>query len=105
MLRVALDGRYQVDEAADGLDAYAMACNAPPAAIILDIAMPILDGWDVLRKLRTNAATKQIPIVIFTALERDAVANQANAFGVQAIVRKPIALPELEAVIRRVVQR
>lgn len=105
MLCAALATRFDVVEAGDGLDAYAIACTDPPAAIVLDIAMPILDGWEVLRKLRSNAMTKQIPIVIFTALERDAVERQAKAFGVSAVVRKPVAPSELEAVIRQTIQK
>src|SRR3954465_3470601 len=87
MLCAALGDVYEVIEAGDGMDAYALACADRPAAIVLDIAMPILAGWEVLRKLRSNGDTKTIPIVVFTALEVDAVRNQARSFGVHAIVR------------------
>jgi len=105
MLCAALGACFEVVEAADGMDAYALACADRPAAIVLDIAMPILDGWEVLRKLRSNAATKSIPVVVFTALERDAVRRTADAFGVTAIVRKPIAPAQLAVIIRRAIHQ
>lgn len=101
MLSAALGTQYQVVGASDGFDGYAMACAEPPAAIVLDIAMPMVDGWTVLRKLRTNTLTKDVPIVIFTALELDAVRAQARSFGIDAVLRKPLPPAELDAAIRR----
>ena len=101
MLRTALKGRFEVLEASDGFDAYALACAERPAAIVLDIAMPVVDGWTVLRKLRTNPSTKDIPVVIFTALELEPVRHEARTLNVQAIIRKPTPTRELEAAIRR----
>lgn len=105
MLSVALGANYEVIEAANGIDAYAIACAQCPAAVVLDIAMPIIDGWEVLRKLRSNAETKAIPVIIFTALEADAVRSEARSFGVEAIVRKPIAPAHLEAIIKRTIDQ
>lgn len=104
MLCAALGAKYEVIEAANGIDGYALACARRPDAVVLDIAMPIMDGWDVLRKLRTNADTKAIPVVIFTALETDAVRSQARSLGVESIVRKPIAPGQLDAAIRRAIE-
>jgi two-component system cell cycle response regulator len=104
MLLAALSARYEVIEASDGMDAYALACAEQPAAIVLDVAMPILDGWEVLRKLRANAETKHIPVVIFTALEAEAIRGNADSFGVLT-VRKPVAPSALEAAIKRAINR
>ena len=101
MLRTALKDRFEILEASDGLDAYALACAEHPAAIMLDIAMPVVDGWTVLRKLRTNPSTADIPVVIFTALDLEAVRQEARALNVQVIIRKPTPTRELEAAIRR----
>src|SRR5919204_6977294 len=101
MLRTALKDRFEILEASDGLDAYALACAEHPAAIVLDIAMPVVDGWTVLRKLRTNPSTTDIPVVIFTALDLEAVRQEARALNVQVIIRKPTPTRELEAAIRR----
>ena len=104
ILLSAFRDRYKVLSALDGLDGYALACSEHPSAIILDIAMPLVDGWTVLRKLRANQSTKDIPVVIFTALEVDAVSPEAKALGVRAVLRKPTPTKELEAVIRQVVR-
>ena len=104
MLRNAFADLFKVLSALDGLDGYALACSEHPSAIILDIAMPLVDGWTVLRKLCANQSTKDIPVVIFTALELDAISEAAKALGVRAILRKPTPTKELEAVIRQVVR-
>ena len=104
MLHAVLSPQFDVRKASDGLDGYAMACADPPAAILLDIAMPIVDGWSVLRKLRTNAATKNIPIVVFTALEREAAEPEARTFGVEIVVRKPVPPDELIKALQRAIR-
>ncbi len=105
MLRRAFSDRYyEVLSALDGLDGYAIACSQHPSAIILDIAMPLVDGWTVLRKIRTNQTTKDIPVVIFTALELDTITAEAKNLGVSAVLRKPTPTKELEGVIRQVVR-
>jgi CheY-like chemotaxis protein len=104
MLRAALGSEYDIVDASDGLEGYALASARPPSAIVLDIAMPLVDGWTVLRKLRTNAVTKDVPIVIFTALEPDDVLVQARGFGVDSIVRKPVPPTDLDHAIRRAIR-
>ena len=105
LLKVAFRDAFDVLEAADGLAAYALACAHRPSVICLDIAMPMVDGWTVLRKLRANSNTKDIPIVIFTALDLQAVRPQAMAFGVKAVLRKPASKTDLEAAIQRALGR
>src|SRR5713101_6908166 len=105
ILLSAFRDRYKVLSALDGLDGYALACSEHPSAIILDIAMPLVDGWTVLRKIRANQATKDIPVVIFTALELDTITAEAKNLGVSAVRRKPPPTKELEEVLRQVVRR
>src|SRR5713101_3964980 len=105
ILLSAFRDRYKVLSALDGLDGYALACSEHPSAIILDIAMPLVDGWTVLRKIRANQTTKNIPVVILTALEPDAVRPEARSLGVSTVLRKPTPTKELEAVIRQIVRQ
>jgi CheY-like chemotaxis protein len=72
--------------------ALAHACR--PAAIILDLALPVLDGWSVLARLKTHPATREIPVHVISGASID-----ENAAGVQAttIIQKPVSLEELTA--------
>lgn len=73
-----LGQRYQVLTALDGLDGYALALSDDIAAIVLDVSMPVVDGWTVLQKLRSNSTTRHMPVVILSALDLDD-ADQARA--------------------------
>ena len=101
ILSAALEGDYEVFVAADGLDGYAIACRERPAVAILDIMMPLVDGWTVLRKLRANPLTKDTRIVIATALDGESVSTEAAKLSVSLILRKPIDLNQLKSSIGR----
>ncbi|RVU45904.1 response regulator [Lujinxingia sediminis] len=61
---------WQVDQATNGLEGLqALASNAPPALILLDLMMPKMDGFEFLRRVRHDAAHRQIPVVVITAKE------------------------------------
>jgi CheY-like chemotaxis protein len=101
ILSAALEGAYEVFTASDGLDGYAIACHERPAVAILDIMMPLVDGWTVMRKLRANPLTKDTRIVIATALDGESVADEAAKLNVSLILRKPIDLNQLKTSIAR----
>jgi len=90
---------YQVVEAADGLEALAMARQEPPALILLDLTMPQLDGWGVLRALQADPAMWAIPVIILTG-DPDVDEAMAASAGAVALLRKPF----LAAAVRAQVQ-
>jgi CheY-like chemotaxis protein len=87
--------------AADGLDGYGIACARRPSVVVLDVMMPLVDGWTVLRKLRANAWTRETRIVIATALDRESVEREAAHLNVSLVLRKPIDLRQLKDAIAR----
>ena len=103
ILSAALEENYEVLQATDGLDAYLIACREQPAVAVVDIMMPLVDGWTVMRKLRTNPLTKDTRIVIATALDREQVAADAAKLNVSMVLRKPIDLLQLKQAIDRLV--
>jgi CheY-like chemotaxis protein len=103
ILTIELGKRYEVFTAADGLDGYALAVNGHIAVIVLDITMPLVDGWTVLNKLRTNPITRHIPVIILTALELEAVQSGAHRLGVFSIMRKPTDLKGVGQEIARLI--
>ena len=73
---------FQVAVARDGQEALEMAVANPPLAIVTDLRMPILDGLDLIVRLRAEAGFPPIPIILFTAYPReDHRAREAAAFA------------------------
>jgi CheY-like chemotaxis protein len=88
---------YDVVVAADGLQALNSAMSLPVDVVILDIAMPGLDGLEVLRRLR--AAGNQVPVITLTASTFPTVTDLATAAGCDLAMEKPCAPEELERAI------
>jgi CheY-like chemotaxis protein len=84
----------------DGLAVLASVERERPRMILLDLMMPILDGFQVAQRLKGDPATAGIPIVAVSALARPDDREAALAAGCDEFVRKPFDLDELEQVIR-----
>lgn len=90
---------FRVDIAASGEAGLRAAREKRPDAIVLDIIMPGLDGWEVLRRLRADPDVSSTPVVISSMLDNE---PRAAEFAVSAWLTKPFAADELERVLRRV---
>ena len=88
---------YQVATAKDGTEALARAATDPPELVLLDVMMPGLDGFEVCKRLRADAATRDIPVIFLTAL--DGTFDKVRAFSVGAVdyLTKPFRSEELLA--------
>jgi len=82
-----------------GRDAIEMARQHHPDLILLDIMMPELDGMEVLKQLRNNPQTRDIPVIAVTGMDRNR--EYFLSAGFDDWLRKPIEFEELEEVIRR----
>lgn len=93
---------YAVDTAADGEDGLYKAQTADYDAIILDVMLPVLDGWQILTKLRL---TKTTPVLMLTA--RDSTAERVRGLdtGADDYLVKPFDIPELLARLRALIRR
>lgn len=98
-LRVAVGARYRVATAANGLEAYELACRVRPDAILLDVVMPILDGYAVVRKLRRDPTTARMPVIFITGLDSDALGPLPE---LSAVLRKPCHQGEILEAIQKV---
>ena len=85
---------------ADGLAVLASVERERPRMILLDLMMPVLDGFQVAQRLKSDPATAGIPIIAVSALARPDDREAALAAGCDDFVRKPFDLDELERVIR-----
>lgn len=93
---------YAVDTAADGREGLTKAEDSDYDAIVLDVMLPKMDGWEVLRKLRTK---KRTPVLMLTA--RDAVPDRIRGLdtGADDYLTKPCDLDELLARLRALIRR
>jgi CheY-like chemotaxis protein len=94
---------YASAEAANGLEALAQAERLLPHAILLDIRMPDLDGFEVCRRLKANPGTKLIPVIIVTAVQNDTLNRLAYEVGALACIVKPLRLEAVLATVRTVI--
>jgi CheY-like chemotaxis protein len=85
-----LGAGYDVREAKDGSECLAIAREQPPDLIVIDLSMPVLDGWGVFRELRADQRTSTIPCMAVTA-HADLDRHQALAAGFSAYVSKPFS--------------
>lgn len=88
--------------AADGREALALAQEAPDA-IVLDLGLPGMDGYEVLQRLQADPATRDIPIIIVTAFPL--AKGVVDLAGVVGVLRKPYDVPLLELTLERAAGR
>lgn len=86
---------YQVREAADGCEALAQVGEEPPDLVIMDVMMPNMDGLECTRALRANPETRDIPIIIVSALSRTEDILAGLEAGADEYLSKPIRSSEL----------
>ncbi len=84
---------------ADGFQVLRAVEREKPHLLLLDLMMPLLDGFQVARRLRANPATAHVPIVAVSALARPGDRESALEAGCDDFVRKPFDLDDLEQVI------
>ncbi|MDQ1396537.1 MAG: hypothetical protein QOG64_1796, partial [Acidimicrobiaceae bacterium] len=87
---------YEVFEAGDGLTALSMVADLQPDLVFLDVMMPQMDGWDVLRRLKEDASTASVPVVMLTARTSEADQIRAWGEGVLDYLAKPFDPQALE---------
>ncbi len=103
VLRLALqEAGAVVSEAPDGEAAVRLTHTEAPELLLLDLAMPGMDGWQVLLQLRQSPHTATIPVVLETSAEDYATYERARNLGVAAFVSKPFRLLELIETCRRI---
>jgi DNA-binding response OmpR family regulator len=94
-----INAGYLVPTAVDGEEGIYMAKAEQPDLIITDIAMPNMDGKDLIKHLRSDSETAKIPIMIFTAVG-NLTSEEALAMGADKIFFKPYDFDDLRQVVR-----
>ena len=102
MLTRRLEKRgYEVITANDGLEGVSKAQTEAPALVLMDMSLPVLDGWEASRRLKSEPETRHIPIIALTAHAMAADREQALEAGCDDFDSKPVDLARLLDKIQR----
>ena len=96
---------HTVVVAKDGAQGVAMASSERPDMILMDLSLPVLDGWQATRQIKAAPDTKQIPVIALTANAMAGDREKALAVGCDDYDTKPIELPRLLAKIKSLAER
>jgi len=91
---------FRVVTADNGEEALAAAHSEWPAVILMDLAMPRMDGWEAIRRLRADPLTAEIPIVALSAFAFTEGPERARAAGADMCLSKPCLPPQVARVVR-----
>ncbi len=92
---------YQLIEAEDGETGVRLAQSERPDLILMDIQLPVLDGYEATRQIKTDPDLRSIPIIVVTSYALSGDDQKAMAAGCDAYIAKPFSPRELLATIRK----
>ncbi len=98
-LRLQAEG-FEVDTSSDPVQGVGLAITNHYDVVILDLIMPVMDGWQVCQKLRENEMTQKIPIIIVTAAASKDIEEKAKFAGASKVLLKPFDEKELIALAK-----
>ncbi len=86
---------YEVISASDGESGLVLAQSERPALILMDLSLPVMDGWEATRRLKAEKGTKSIPVIALSAHSMAGDREKALAAGCDEYDTKPVELPRL----------
>jgi two-component system cell cycle response regulator DivK len=96
---------HTVIVASDGAQGVAMAASEKPDLILMDLSLPVLDGWEATRQIKAGSETSRIPVIELTAHAMTGDREKALSAGCDDFDTKPVELPRLLEKIKALVQR
>src|SRR5881396_1873257 len=93
---------FEVVEAGNGMEALQRAADENPDIILMDLSLPVMDGWEATRRLKADPRTAGIPVVALTGHALAGISEGAKKAGCDASVTKPCLPEELVREIRKV---
>ncbi|HKV14338.1 MAG TPA: response regulator [Reyranella sp.] len=93
---------YEMVEARDGAEGVAKATEHRPDLILMDIQMPVMDGYEATRRIRTNPELKSIPIVAVTSYALSGDEEKTRAAGCDGYIAKPYSPRQMLAKVREI---
>ena len=96
---------YTVLQAHDGAEALELARTTQPDLAVLDVMMPMMDGFELTRRLRKDEATSKMPIILLTSRGQEADIQRGFDAGADDYIRKPFSPEELRSRVQAVLAR
>jgi CheY-like chemotaxis protein len=96
---------FETSEAEDGVVAMEKIAAQKPDLILLDLMMPRMDGFEVLKRLRAKDDTKSIPVIILSALNSNDYVARGIAMGAEDYITKPIIMDRLQSSVVKQVNK
>jgi len=95
---------FRVESATNGVEAIEMTQRLKPDLVLMDLALPKLDGWEATRRLKSDRATAHIPVIALTGHALAGHAERAREAGCDSFITKPCVPDELVSEINRVLE-
>jgi CheY-like chemotaxis protein len=92
---------HQVLEACDGREAFDAVVESRPDLVLMDLTMPVVDGYDAIRAIRGREEFSRLPIIAVTAFDRAVARDGAAAAGFDYYLSKPIDFKRLEVLVEK----
>ena len=96
---------FDVLEAGNGIEALQQAIDREPDIILMDLSLPVMDGWEATRRLKADPRTARIPVVALTGHALAGISEGARRAGCDAFVTKPCLPEDLVKEIRKVLEQ
>ena len=96
---------YEVALAVDGAQGVAMAATEAPDLVLMDMSLPVLDGWEATRRLKADPATRALPVIALTAHAMSGDEKKAREAGCDDFDTKPVEYMRLVAKIEGLLQK
>ena len=93
---------YEMVEANDGAEGVAKAAEHRPDLILMDIQMPVMDGYEATRRIKADPVLKSIPVIAVTSYALSGVEDKARAAGCDGYVAKPFSPRQMLAKVREI---
>ena len=93
---------FEVVQASNGMEALQRALDTKPDIILMDLSLPVMDGWEATRRLKADKRTESIPVVALTGHALAGISEGAKKAGCDSFVTKPCLPEDLVKEIRRV---
>lgn len=95
----------RVAQAVDGDHALWKVVSLKPDVVVMDLTMPVLDGWEATRKMKAHPRTMHIPVIVLTGHATEAELRRADDAGANVVLTKPCAPEALVVVVRGLLAR
>ena len=95
---------FEVVEAGNGQEALDRALDRTPDVILMDLSLPVMDGWEATRRLKADERTKHIPVLAVTGHALTGISEDARRAGCDGFITKPCLPEDLTVEIRKVLE-